>query len=57
MLAPYSIEEPHYFGFRFKPYLPLGYMSGGAGEKYFISNWGIRTLNKISDSDFFKDTS
>ncbi|XP_059488308.1 uncharacterized protein LOC132204077 [Neocloeon triangulifer] len=42
MLLPYSPKELIYFGFRFKPHAPLGYMSGGAG--YIMSMAAVSGL-------------
>lgn len=40
ILSNYSSEEPIYFGKRFKPFSPQGYMSGGAG--YVLSKEALR---------------
>ena len=40
MLKPYDPKEPVYFGRRFKPYVPQGYMSGGAG--YVLSQSALK---------------
>ncbi|KAF4531511.1 hypothetical protein B566_EDAN004107 [Ephemera danica] len=39
MLLPYKPSEGHYFGFRYKPHTPKGYMSGGAG--YVLSKESV----------------
>ncbi|KAJ0176820.1 hypothetical protein K1T71_007999 [Dendrolimus kikuchii] len=45
MLADYDTNEPIYFGCRFKPFTPQGYMSGGAG--YVLSKEALsRFVNK-----------
>ncbi|XP_005091047.1 glycoprotein-N-acetylgalactosamine 3-beta-galactosyltransferase 1-B-like [Aplysia californica] len=41
-LASRDPDEPVYFGYRFKPYTPQGYMSGGAG--YVLSREALRRL-------------
>ncbi|EDV59562.1 glycoprotein-N-acetylgalactosamine 3-beta-galactosyltransferase 1 [Drosophila erecta] len=40
MLYPYNPETPVHFGFKFKPYVKQGYMSGGAG--YILSREALR---------------
>ncbi|XP_017075049.1 LOW QUALITY PROTEIN: glycoprotein-N-acetylgalactosamine 3-beta-galactosyltransferase 1 [Drosophila eugracilis] len=40
MLYPYSPETPVHFGFKFKPFVKQGYMSGGAG--YVLSREALR---------------
>ncbi|KAL7739170.1 hypothetical protein ACLKA6_010391 [Drosophila palustris] len=40
MLYPYHPETPVYFGFKFKPFVRQGYMSGGAG--YVLSREAVR---------------
>ncbi|XP_017006870.3 glycoprotein-N-acetylgalactosamine 3-beta-galactosyltransferase 1 [Drosophila takahashii] len=40
MLYPYSPETPVHFGFKFKPFVKQGYMSGGAG--YILSREALR---------------
>ncbi|KAH8378271.1 hypothetical protein KR093_010476, partial [Drosophila rubida] len=40
MLYPYNPETPVYFGFKFKPFVKQGYMSGGAG--YVLSKEALR---------------
>ncbi|XP_052850965.1 glycoprotein-N-acetylgalactosamine 3-beta-galactosyltransferase 1 [Drosophila gunungcola] len=40
MLYPYSPETPVHFGFKFKPFVKQGYMSGGAG--YILSKEALR---------------
>ncbi|GFO10384.1 glycoprotein-n-acetylgalactosamine 3-beta-galactosyltransferase 1 [Plakobranchus ocellatus] len=42
MLQSYNPDMPVYFGYRFKPYTPQGYMSGGAG--YVLSREALRRL-------------
>ncbi|GFR68833.1 glycoprotein-N-acetylgalactosamine 3-beta-galactosyltransferase 1 [Elysia marginata] len=42
MLRSYDPDSPVYFGYRFKPYTPQGYMSGGAG--YILSREALRRL-------------
>ncbi|XP_059489323.1 glycoprotein-N-acetylgalactosamine 3-beta-galactosyltransferase 1-like [Neocloeon triangulifer] len=42
MLLPYSPKDPLYFGFRLKPFMPEGYMSGGAG--YVLSKEAVRRV-------------
>ena len=37
-----KIDEPWYYGRRFKPYVPQGYMSGGAG--YVLSKKALEIL-------------
>ncbi|XP_026762036.2 glycoprotein-N-acetylgalactosamine 3-beta-galactosyltransferase 1 isoform X3 [Galleria mellonella] len=49
MLADYDANEPMYFGCRFKPFSPQGYMSGGAG--YVLSREALdRFVNKALPS-------
>lgn len=49
MLAEYDTNEPVYFGCRFKPFTPQGYMSGGAG--YVLSKEALnRFVNKALPS-------
>ncbi|XP_059060281.1 glycoprotein-N-acetylgalactosamine 3-beta-galactosyltransferase 1-like [Achroia grisella] len=49
MLADYDTNEPIYFGCRFKPFTPQGYMSGGAG--YVLSREALdRFVNKALPS-------
>nr|XP_016945542.1 glycoprotein-N-acetylgalactosamine 3-beta-galactosyltransferase 1 [Drosophila suzukii] len=40
MLYPYNPETPVHFGFKFKPFVKQGYMSGGAG--YILSREALR---------------
>jgi len=40
MLLPHSPKEPVWYGCRFKPFNPQGYMSGGAG--YILSHEALR---------------
>ncbi|KAH8283655.1 hypothetical protein KR018_010797, partial [Drosophila ironensis] len=40
MLYPYSPQTPVHFGFKFKPFVKQGYMSGGAG--YILSREALR---------------
>lgn len=40
MLYPYHPETPVHFGFKFKPYVKQGYMSGGSG--YVLSKEALR---------------
>ncbi|KAH8323392.1 hypothetical protein KR067_007195, partial [Drosophila pandora] len=40
MLYPYSPQTPVHFGFKFKPFVKQGYMSGGAG--YILSKEALR---------------
>ncbi|XP_041636024.1 glycoprotein-N-acetylgalactosamine 3-beta-galactosyltransferase 1-B-like [Cheilinus undulatus] len=40
LLANHTVEEPIYFGRKFKPYVKQGYMSGGAG--YVLSKEALR---------------
>ncbi|EDW77940.1 uncharacterized protein Dwil_GK24752 [Drosophila willistoni] len=40
MLYPYSPKTPVHFGFKFKPFVKQGYMSGGAG--YVLSREALR---------------
>ena len=40
MLYQYSTNFPIYFGFKFKPYVDQGYMSGGAG--YVLSKEALK---------------
>ncbi|XP_017023854.1 glycoprotein-N-acetylgalactosamine 3-beta-galactosyltransferase 1 [Drosophila kikkawai] len=42
MLYPYSPKTPVHFGFKFKPFVSQGYMSGGAG--YILSREALRRL-------------
>ncbi|KAK3760688.1 hypothetical protein RRG08_010661 [Elysia crispata] len=50
MLRFYDPDSPVYFGYRFKPYTPQGYMSGGAG--YVLSREALRRL--VMDGIFGK---
>lgn len=40
MLLPHNVDEPVYFGCKFKPFTKQGYMSGGAG--YVLSREALR---------------
>ncbi len=48
-LAGYNSSQPIYFGRKFKPLVPQGYMSGGAG--YVISKAGVKNLIEIAFKD------
>ncbi|KAH8403027.1 hypothetical protein KR222_003391, partial [Zaprionus bogoriensis] len=42
MLYPYSPQTPVHFGYKFKPFVKQGYMSGGSG--YVLSKEAVRRL-------------
>ena len=44
LLKDHDSQKPIYFGRRFKPYIPQGYMSGGAG--YVLSKEAVRRFVK-----------
>ncbi|CAL8382350.1 unnamed protein product [Boreogadus saida] len=55
VLANHTPEEPVYFGHRFKPYTPQGYMSGGAG--YVLSREALRRFVEGFKSEVCTHTS
>nr|AIA93486.1 CAZy families GT31 protein [uncultured bacterium] len=46
MLNDYNSSDPIYFGFRMKPYVSQGYMSGGGG--YVLSKESVKRFVTVS---------